>query len=285
MQEQHVSTAAKRLNLSQSAISNSLQQLRELFKDELLIRSPKKMIPTKKALVLANRVERIMLELESLIFYTDEFIYKTSTRTFHLAMTDYTESVLLPKLYTQINKLAPNISLKIHHYNELFPQNFEDEGLDLGIGLEAQLPKQLVSQRLFSDYPVCVAHKKHAIFKQPLTLDSYLQQEHIITCVHSEELSRVDRALKKFNLTRNIKLTLPNVLPALQAISDSSLVGTFSKQLAVESQEKYHLKYIDLPFDVPKFHIVQTWHRQQDSDSGLAWMRALIKKVCDQYFL
>lgn len=59
MQERHVTAAAKLLHLTQSAISNSLRQLRKLFKDELLIRGPQKMIPTQKALLLMPQIDKI----------------------------------------------------------------------------------------------------------------------------------------------------------------------------------------------------------------------------------
>ncbi len=284
MREQHVSAAAKCLHLSQPAISNSLQQLRELFQDELLIRGPKKMTPTKKAVLLAPKIEQVLSQLETLVFYTDEFEHKTSNRTFNLGMTDYAEYVLLPKLYEQLKKLAPNVSLKTLNYNEFSPEDFEDGKLDLGIGLEKKVPKQLMIQRLFRDSPVCVAHANHAIFKKPLTLEYYLQAEHLTTCVYSEELSRADQALKKLNLQRNVKLTLQNFLPAFQTLSTSNLIGTFSKHVALQFAKKYQLKHTPPPFVIPEFHIAQVWHRQQGSDSGLIWLRALIKNVCDQYF-
>lgn len=117
MREQHVSDAAKRLHLTQSAISNSLQQLREIFQDELLVRGPKKMLPTKKALLLAPRIDQALSQLEESLFHTDEFNYRTSERIFNLGMTDSAEYIILPKLYEQLKNLAPNVSLKILNYN------------------------------------------------------------------------------------------------------------------------------------------------------------------------
>ncbi len=284
MQKQNVSAAAECLHLTQPAISNSLQQLRALFQDELLIRGPKKMVPTQKALLLAPQVEQALRQLENIIFYTDEFEYQTSRRTFYLGMTDYAEYVLLPKLYEQLNLLAPGVCLKISSYNEFSSEYFEAEKLELGIGLERKFPKQLQTQRLFSDHPVCVAHASHPIFKQPWTLEAYLQAAHLATCVYSEELSRVDQALKKLNLSRNIKLTLQNFLPAFETLATSDLIGTFSKNVVMQFEHQYSLKYTAPPFEIPGFHIGQVWHRQQNNDSGLTWLRALVKRVCDTSF-
>lgn len=284
MRERHVSTAAKRLHLTQPAISNSLQQLRELFQDELLIRGPKKMVPTQKALLLTPKIEQALSQLDTVLFYTDEFEYKASTRKFCLGMSDYAEYILLPKLYENLKKLAPNVSLKIQTYHEFSPEDFENEKLELGIGIEKKFPKQLQMEKLFSDTLVCVARENHSIFKRTLTLENYLQAEHLAVCAYSAELSRVDQVLKKLNLERNIKLSLPNALPALQMLSTSNLVGTFSRNFVMQAEKKYHLRYTNPPFAIPGFHIAQIWHRQQDSDTGLIWLRSLIKNICADYF-
>lgn len=284
MQEQQVSLAAKRLNLTQSAISNSLQQLRELFQDELLVRGSKKMVPTKKALHLIPQVEQTLQQLEILFFDTEEFKHKTSTRIFNLGMTDYAEYVLLPKLYDEVKKRAPNISLKTLTYHEFSPESFENGKIELGIGLEKKFPKQLRVERLFRDGPVCVAKANHALFEKPLTLERYLQAEHLTTCVYSEEPARADRALEKLKLKRNIKLTLQNFLPAFQTLADSNLIGTFSKNMVTQFEKKYRLKHVAPPFAIPEFYIAQIWHRHQHNDSGLIWLRTLIRNICQKYF-
>jgi DNA-binding transcriptional LysR family regulator len=46
LEEQSVTRAAKRLRLSQPALSNSLNRLRTLFHDPLLVRTGAKMTPT-----------------------------------------------------------------------------------------------------------------------------------------------------------------------------------------------------------------------------------------------
>ncbi len=47
-----LSAAAKRLGLTQSAISHALKRLREVFEDELFIRTPRGVQPTPRAMAL-----------------------------------------------------------------------------------------------------------------------------------------------------------------------------------------------------------------------------------------
>src|SRR5207245_11533486 len=57
--ERHVTRAAKRCHLSQSAMSRALERLRQMFGDRLLVRSG-------RAYERTGRGERVLRELESL---------------------------------------------------------------------------------------------------------------------------------------------------------------------------------------------------------------------------
>ena len=281
MQERQVTLAAKKLHLTQSAISNSLHQLRELLHDELFIRGVKKMIPTKKALEIAPEVDQILRKIESFLGQAETFDYKTSHRIFTLGTTDYIDFILLPYLYAFIKKKAPHVSLKILSMNEFPAEAFINGQIELGIGFEKKLDKQLCHEPLFTDTAVCIARTNHPIFAKPLTLERYLQAEHIRTAVYSHELTKTDLALAKLNLKRAVKITIPEILPALKIISNSDLVGTFSKKLVIQSAKSYHLRYTNPPLKIPEVSIVQIWHRQQHNDPGLLWLRSIIKEICN----
>ncbi len=281
MQEKNTSLAAKTLHITQPAISNSLSQLRDLFKDELFIRGPKQMTPTQKALLLAPKIEQALRDLESSIFYSEEFDYQTSNRQFVCGMSDYAEFIVLPKLYKAVNKLAPNVSLKIRNFNEFDSADFENGLLDLGIGPEKKFTKQLNSEQLFTDKVVCVAREKNPIFEEKLSLKNYLKAEHLAVCAYASLSSRVDEALGKSKLERKIKISLPDMLPAFQILASSDLLGSFSEKIIEEIGKNFRLKYVPCPVEVPVLNVVQIWHRGFENDSGLMWLRKIIKEVCD----
>lgn len=241
------------------------------------------MAPTQKALNLMPQIEHALKQLET-VFYTKKFEPKTAVRTFVLGMSDYAEFVILPKLYTNLKHEAPHVSLRILSFCDFTPEEFERGELELGIGLQKKLPKQLNYEHLFTDGTLCAANPKNPIFKNPLTLKRYLQAEHVAVRVYPQELSRIDVPLKKLNLVRNIQLTLPDVLPAFQTIASSELIGTFSRNMVLASAKTYKLKYFEPPVAIPDTQVAQIWHRQQQNDSGLIWLRMMIKKVCQKYF-
>lgn len=283
MQERSVTLAAQKMFITQPAVSSSLNQLRELFNDELFIRGRGQIIPTQKAYDVFPLIKQSVSDIGAIIFSTAEFEYKTSTRIFKIAMTDYMEFVLLPSICAYIDEHAPNISLEIVNFREFIPELFENGKLELGIGLDRKLPKEFASEFLFDDGFLCIANKYNPILSKPWTLETYLDADHIAsnTTIYNGAITRIELALQKLELTRKIKIKTSNILPSFQIVANSSLIGTFSKNVVTKFAPLYNLEYLLPPFDIPKISSVQVWHRQNSNDPGLLWLRKIIKNICN----
>lgn len=66
LDECHVSRAAERLHITQSAMSRQLAQLRELCGDPLLVRDGNRLVPTARALTLQSKLLGLLDEFEHL---------------------------------------------------------------------------------------------------------------------------------------------------------------------------------------------------------------------------
>ena len=63
--EASVTKAAKRLNMSQSAMSHALKRLRTILNDDILIRTSKQMEVTPYARQISDRIHQILSEIQS----------------------------------------------------------------------------------------------------------------------------------------------------------------------------------------------------------------------------
>ncbi len=68
-----VGAAARRLGVTQSAMSHSLRQLRELFDDPLLVREGHRMVPTPRAEALAPSLRDALRTIESVVESPEAF--------------------------------------------------------------------------------------------------------------------------------------------------------------------------------------------------------------------
>src|SRR5262245_44843175 len=111
--ERHVSRAAYRVHLSQPAMSSALRRLREIFRDPLLTRTTRAMVPTLRGIELAQSARAVLQGVAAMASGARPFEPGTAERTFRIAMTDYSEFVLLPALIRRVRAEAPGINVAV----------------------------------------------------------------------------------------------------------------------------------------------------------------------------
>jgi DNA-binding transcriptional LysR family regulator len=102
--ERHVTRAGQHIGLSQPAMSGALTRLRDVFDDELFVRSPTGMQPTPRADDLAGPISSALRLMRS-VLQDDGFDPATADHIVTIAMTDYAAFVLLPPLLARRSKL------------------------------------------------------------------------------------------------------------------------------------------------------------------------------------
>src|SRR4051812_40500511 len=108
-----VSAAARRLHLSQPAMSAALSRLRDYFRDELLVVSGKRMYPTAFAEGLAPQLKECLQGLDALVSSPNLFDPATAQRTFIIVASDYLTTAVLVPLVARLAERAPGVRLEI----------------------------------------------------------------------------------------------------------------------------------------------------------------------------
>src|SRR6266542_270360 len=85
LDERNVTRAARRLGLSQSAVSNALARLREALDDPVLVRAANGMVPTSRAVALQRQVSEALQHIGTAIAGDAAFEPGTAHRTFVVA--------------------------------------------------------------------------------------------------------------------------------------------------------------------------------------------------------
>src|SRR5919205_3190442 len=138
MDERNVTRAAKRIGLSQPAMSNALTRLRRTFDDQLLVKTSAGMVPTPTAQSLIEPVHAALTHLRAALETKRAFDPKEASRTFHILANDYVEITLLIRLLKTLRACARGIKLRFHRPRNLFepPTATElTESVDLAISL------------------------------------------------------------------------------------------------------------------------------------------------------
>jgi DNA-binding transcriptional LysR family regulator len=268
--ERNLTQAAKTLAITQPAVSNALSRLRRVFNDELFVRTSKGMLPTPVADGIAQSVSAALCLLNASVLEREDFNPESADRTYHFSMTDLAEAVVLPRLFPYFEKHAPHLVLQSYYTkrHELVRHLSRGE-LDFAIDVPLIEDTQVSHQSLISDDYVCAMRPDHPMVNEVLTLDAYLECQHIHVSSRRKGLGQVDMALLKHQAERRIQLRVQHYRVAAEVVSGTDLVLTIPRFLA----DQYALTLHPLPFEVAPFDLHLYWHRQSDSDPSHRWLR------------
>jgi DNA-binding transcriptional LysR family regulator len=271
--ERNLTRAARVLHITQPAVSNALKRLRAAFGDPLFVRTPRGVAPTPVADNIAARVKEALYMLNISLTEGEKFAPQRSEKVFALAVHDIDEAVLLPGLMERLQAAAPGVALECvavprDELERELASGSLDFALDVPLFSVPMLCRQLVSAERY----VCAMRPGHPAAAGPLTLERYLDLQHIHVSTRRQGVGHIDRALERLGRARNIKLRMMSYMAAPKVVASTDLVLTIPRSLAF----MYGLTTRELPFEVGTLDQYLYWHRNADEDRANAWMRGIL---------
>lgn len=278
-EERSVTRAASRAGITQPAMSNTLAQLRMLFDDSLFTRSGSGLVPTARAIALADPIGRGLKLLDSALV-APTFDEARSNRQFTLGASDYVEFVLLPPLLARLAQIAPHVRLRIRPWgSHSIPAELARGELDSMIGFYNDVPVRHRHALLFSDEYVCVVRRGHPRVKKRLTLKRYLELSHVLVSTSNDAPGSVDRALAARGLRRHVGLRVSHFLSVPMVVARTDYVAALDRRVAEAFAEALELTILEPPLELPVGRVGQVWHESVDADPGHRWLREVIASV------
>lgn len=282
LSERSVTKAAGRVGLGQSAMSHNLARLRQLFDDELLVRSPDGMRPTPRALVLADQVRITLSGIEALVKRADSFDPATAEHTFRIGLPDSVEMLVGPHLLDIACKEAPGIRFRFYSTDSRrLLEDIDADTIDLGIGIGAFPEGQVHHKRrvLAKDAYLCMFNAEKVGLKPPIPLKDYVRLPHVLTSLRQGERGVVDDALEKIGLSRKVALTTPRFVVVPFLVAGAPVITTMHARLARIFARELDLSLSRVPVDLPEMTTSMLWHASYDGDRGHIWLRNAIERA------
>lgn len=264
---------AAELGLTQSAISQAVKRLREIFGDELFLRRPHGMEPTATALALEAPVAAAVESLRGALGAAHRFDPATATGTIRIAAFDAEQAVLIPLLAARLRDRAPGLSLSVLPLGRSAAIDALAEGrVDLALGLYFNVPETHCKRDLYEE-SFRVAGPASALPDAPaISLDAYCAANHVLISPGGDLHGVVDEQLAGMGRTRRIILGLPAFLPALAAVARTDALVTLPSRVAHAFAPGFGLVTADPPFEVRRFTVSALWHRRNDRDPRTRWI-------------
>lgn len=275
LEERNVTRAARRLNISQPALSTQLGRLRDMFNDPLLVPSEtgRGMAPTDRALAIQPRLHQALLDVQSAVVLSEDFEPLTAQRDFLIAVND--------NLFTQVGLTvaqsvlahhAPGIRLSfIAPIEESLTYRMERGEIDLYVGLTQQVPETLKARFLLKDEFCMAQRKKHPRGTDAPSIEEYCTLAHVMVSQEGQFKSGVDAALERLGHQRGVVLTVSGYNQIALVLEDTDCVATLPSRLL----QRYatSLDILPLPFHLPAFDVAMAWHPRSHDDPAHQWLR------------
>ncbi len=278
LETQNLTVAAKRLGLTQPAVSHALKRLRELLGDPLLVRTKRGMQPTPRALELRSAVRDALAAAAVVLQAAPAFDPATSQRVFAIALPDQSAFQILPQLANRLTD-APGIRIDVRPMEHERVREELPRDLDLAISVFRDAPAGMRDQVLFEEDFVCVLRKGSPAARGTFDLARYLACRHVLIAPRGVIGSPLDDLLAKKGHARALSMLVPHFLVAPHIVAATDLVWTAPQRLAKAFAEQLPLTIRDVPFKVPGFSIIMRWHIRLDRDPGLIWLRETLMKL------
>ena len=282
--ERSVTRAARRLGMSQPAVSEALARLRRLLGDELFVRTPGGMSPTAKALDLGGPIGEALAGLRDALDAGAPFDPAAAKRTFRIAGSDYAEIVVLPALSALLRREAPGLDVRIVASDPSVAAELLDRGeADFAIDVFWKtLPKRFERARLMGERAVCLARRGHpALAEGGLTLERYLELPHVARSLTGRpHRGLVERALGERGLERRRAVTVTNVLVLPSLLADGELIATQPERVARLLARMADLELHEPPLPFQPWQVEIVWGRGAARDPAASWFRKAAERAC-----
>lgn len=278
--ERNVTRAAERLKLSQSATSSALARLRDQFDDELLVPVGRGFRLSSKAEDLLPRLRSILGRVESEIIGGSIVEPQDATRHVRLMASDY---VALTKLAPGLDVLAreaPGLTFEINRMTDRPSLSIEHYDVDLLVAPDVFISQKHPSSVYFDDDYVILTRKENPFLEGDITRESFLAAPQVAVQFEMRgNPAHDDRFLEQQGLRKRVCVTVSSHALVPYFLAGSDRIATIHRKQAEIFACLFPLQIVELPIDIPDLTEVFQWHRTNDDDAVLRYIRERLKQL------
>jgi LysR family transcriptional regulator, nod-box dependent transcriptional activator len=284
--ERNVTRAAERIHISQSGMSAALDKLRHHFSDPLLERIGRNMELTARGRALADPVKTILSQIRELSDPSNTFDPAVARRVFRISATTYGCELLATPLISRLRQAAPLISVQFEELSADTADRILDGQIDFAVTISARLLDKLQthgeflrSEKLFTDRFVVALSKDNPYAEGTISFDRLCEMGYIETRFGGVIAGVSEQLWRQQPKQPHICGWLPNFQLTLHTVGRTDMAAILPSLLVVLQGERYNVRALPVPFEMPMLEERLYWHRRNDTDPGHRWMTQELEQV------
>lgn len=263
---------ANLLDIQQSAVSYTIEKLRNTFEDPLFYRQGGKVIPTERCETIIGIASDI-IEQFTLLTEPDTFDPATAKQTINIACNYYERQILLPLIIKKIRANAPGIRINLINSSHEGDVQLKRSDADILIGPLRPEGQEFYCRNLIDEHYVCVMDPGNIHAVEPLSLSAYTKCTHVTVTYGGSWRSQYLVELASRNLETKEVLWIPSPASLNLVLSGTDLVATVPSRIAAAYRNSLHVTASPIP---APFQIGLVWTTRTHRSPAYVWLRKLI---------
>lgn len=278
LDEQSVSGAARRLHLSEPAMSRTLGRVRKALGDPVLVRAGRQMVPTPHALAVRAEVGAVVERARALFAGPGAVDLRTVSRTFAILGSDVLAGVFGPALFARAAEQAPGVRLRFLGESHVDAPVLREGTADLELGVIGETAPEVRVEHFRDDRMLGVVRPGHPLLKGELTVRRFAAADHLTVSRRGRLAGPVDAALAELGLSRRVVGSAATFASSVFILQSTDLVG-LAASWARPLTEALGLVAFEVPLELPLLPLGMAWHPRHDADPAHAWLRGCVRDL------
>jgi DNA-binding transcriptional LysR family regulator len=280
LEEQNITRAAARVNVSQSAMSGMLARLREFFEDDLLAAVGRNMELTVLGRQLVGPVRDLILHVHATVGIRVTFDPARETRCMKIMVSDYATEVFLNKVVARVLRDAPNMTLELVPLADDAAEKLRRGENDFLIIPRNFLDAEHPQRTLFEDHYCAVIWEGNTHVGDVLDAATYDRLSHIAPMLGRPRSPTMEELLLQAQgVKRRIRVITSDFYSMATALVGTDLVATMHTRLALACARRLPIRVLPLPYALPPLAECLQWHRFQENDPCHIWLRGVMLEI------
>ncbi|WP_294734061.1 LysR family transcriptional regulator [uncultured Pseudomonas sp.] len=279
--ESSASRAALRLGVTQSAISAALRRLRDVYGDQLFVRTGRGLAPTLRANQLKPVISEALDRCRQSLAMVDPQGSHYQGRSVVVGLSDDFEIAYGRQLIDEIARRAPKLRLIFRQtHSQIVAGALLDRSLDLAITAGGFAERRLSRQVLGEGHYACLADPATlALGQQAIDLDEFVRREHVLVS-SGGFIGITDESLAAQGLSRHIGASTTHFAALPFLLKGSQAVATIPGHAAQAIARMTGLTVLPCPLALPRYPVELGWRTQAQLDP----LQRLVREAIEACF-
>lgn len=283
-QELNMRKASDRLHVSQPAISQALQKLRNHFEDELFVKVRNGLEPTPYAESLANSITPHLDGLANALNDSQEFDPTKFSETLKIALNPSVLVCLSGVLFNAIKELAPNASIELVSWSSTTSEDIRKGTIFMGINYDFDYSKDIYRTFITNLVGRAIVRNEHPISSTFAELNEFsgFDIASVVIPGYNDRHSLAVDVLRERGVDTKVGFRSEMVLAILDVVEHTDMIMPNTDLFPVHRYPQ--LRAIDFYIDGKsyKYPLYSFCHIRNRSGSLFQWLNSLIISLLEE---